>query len=199
MKPLHITLCAIDPKMATAWQPYFNNEIHVEIVEGDILQYRADALVSPANSFGFMDGGIDLLYAEYLGWDIEKQLQAEIHKRPLGEVLIGEAVIIPTQNTDFPYLISAPTMRTPTRIPDTINVYLAFRAALLVTQQFNQTASKPITSLLCPALGAGIGSMPYEKVARQMHSAYQEIVGGDIEWRKGASKILNRHAYLMQE
>ena len=30
----------------------------------------ADAIVSPANSFGFMDGGIDMVYSKRFGWQM---------------------------------------------------------------------------------------------------------------------------------
>jgi hypothetical protein len=37
----------------------------------DILTRTADAILSPANSFGFMDGGIDLLYSNFFGWELQ--------------------------------------------------------------------------------------------------------------------------------
>ena len=44
-------------------------------IEGDITQIECDAMVSPANSFGFMDGGLDYALSERFGWDLEKRLQ----------------------------------------------------------------------------------------------------------------------------
>ncbi|MFK7969859.1 MAG: hypothetical protein AB8F95_05800 [Bacteroidia bacterium] len=50
-----------------------------------------------------------------------------------GEILVGQADIIPTDSEVFPYLISAPTMRHPMTIARTPNVYLAFRAILPIS------------------------------------------------------------------
>ena len=39
----------------------------LSFVQGSILEVSTDALVSPANSFGYMDGGLDLLLSEHFG------------------------------------------------------------------------------------------------------------------------------------
>jgi O-acetyl-ADP-ribose deacetylase (regulator of RNase III) len=97
---------------------------------GDVLKWPAEALVSPANSFGYMDGGVDRVYCEQIGWHLQTDLQAYIRDNTgYGEVYIGQAVIIPTGDERFPNLISAPTMRMPGVIPDH-NVFLATRAAV---------------------------------------------------------------------
>lgn len=84
----------------------------------------------------------------------------------------------PRSTVAFHFLISAPTMRVPDNIADTVNVYLAFRAALLAVE-----ASKGIQSLLSPALGRGVGSMPVERAARQMYAAYAEVILGGMVLR----------------
>ena len=40
----------------------------------EILESSADAIVSPANSFGYMDGGIDLVYLHRFGWELQTAL-----------------------------------------------------------------------------------------------------------------------------
>jgi len=64
----------VDPKqrLIDVVNSYFSNTEEVTAVVGDFRSYDADALVSPANSFGIMDGGIDALYTEYLGRGIQK-------------------------------------------------------------------------------------------------------------------------------
>ena len=64
--------------MALAWGKAFSDVPGVIVVEGDILEGRCDAVVSPANSFGFMDGGIDLTYRRYFGLDLQSRVQAKI-------------------------------------------------------------------------------------------------------------------------
>ena len=46
--------------MATAMTKSARSVVH----RGSIFDVACDAVVSPANSFGFMDGGIDALYVD---------------------------------------------------------------------------------------------------------------------------------------
>ncbi|MFL5743547.1 MAG: macro domain-containing protein [Niastella sp.] len=64
-------------------------------------------MVSPANSFGFMDGGVDYVISERLGWGLEKELQKRIKALPEGELLVGRALILETGDPHIPFLISA--------------------------------------------------------------------------------------------
>jgi len=189
---IEIHLCALDSAMAQAWASHFGPEPNVRIHEGDILAKKADAILSPANSFGFMDGGIDLAYSHFFDWDLQDRLQETLRREHAGELPVGSAVVVPTHHRDIPFLISAPTMRVPDNIADTVNVYLAFRAALLTVK-----ASKGIQSLLSPALGTGVGSMPVERAASQMYAAYADVILGETQWRSSARGILQHHARLL--
>lgn len=42
-----------NPELADAWARYFKGVEEVEVSCGDIFDLQADAVVSPANSFGF--------------------------------------------------------------------------------------------------------------------------------------------------
>jgi hypothetical protein len=59
---MRIILTAVDRELAGAWRRCCGDVEGVEVQEGSIFDVHCDALVSPANSFGFMDGGIDALY-----------------------------------------------------------------------------------------------------------------------------------------
>jgi len=183
--------------MVEAWRAVFQAPVRVE--QGDILAARADAIVSPANSFGYMDGGIDLHYVNAFGWELQDRLQACIAEAHAGELVVGQAVVVETGHAGIPFMVSAPTMRVPSRIAGTVNVYLAFRAALLAVQRHNDRGgAPPIQSLLCPALGAGIGAMPTARVARQMWAAWEEVVLGQDDWRRSPHGILSRQAFLLE-
>lgn len=192
MSALQIHLCAVDPAMARAWSSRFGSQPNVQIHEADILSKRADAVLSPANSFGFMDGGIDLAYSNFFGWDLQDRLQETLRRQHAGELPVGQAAVVPTHHRDIPFLVSAPTMRVPGDIADTVNVYLAFRAALLAVKDRND-----IQTLLSPALGTGVGCMPIERAARQMYAAYAEVMLGEVQWRSSARGILQHHARLV--
>lgn len=192
-----IKLVAFHLDLFYAWKKHFADCADVEIIDGDILAQSADALVSPANSFGYMDGGIDLLYSQFFGWELEaglKQLLAEQH---YGELPVGQAVIVPTEHKQIPFLISAPTMRVPCNIQNTVNVYLAFRAVLIEVLAHNRTTKQPIESLLCPVLGTGIGGVEPERAAYQMRQAYDAILGNVKPKPPNARAILVEHNKLL--
>ena len=165
-------------EVTRAWLKAFAGLPQVEASQGDIFDVRADALVSPANSFGFMDGGIDLAYSRRFGWQLQERLQAVLRAEHDGELPVGEAVIIATEDAAYPYLISAPTMRVPQVVAHTVNAYLAFRAVLRAVREHNQTQNDKIRSVLCPGLATAIGAMRPEVCARQMHAAYSICVLG---------------------
>eukprot|EP00005_Dracoamoeba_jomungandri_P009458 CAMPEP_0174263494 /NCGR_PEP_ID=MMETSP0439-20130205/18917_1 /TAXON_ID=0 /ORGANISM="Stereomyxa ramosa, Strain Chinc5" /LENGTH=312 /DNA_ID=CAMNT_0015348867 /DNA_START=92 /DNA_END=1027 /DNA_ORIENTATION=+ len=149
---------------------------------------HADAIVSPANSFGFMDGGIDMVYSLRFGWQMNGRLHEVIQKDFHGELLVGQAAIITTEDPKetIKYLVSAPTMRVPADVRDTANAYLAFRATLLAVSEHNRkvtTGEKEgtvIKDLLCCGLGTAIGLMPAETCAFQMFKAYVHVSLGHL-------------------
>jgi O-acetyl-ADP-ribose deacetylase (regulator of RNase III) len=154
----------------------------VVVYAGSIFDLPADALVSPANSFGFMDGGIDMALSMRLGWHVQTRVREAIARDFSGELLVGQALIIETDHVEYPYLFSAPTMRTPTRLgPQTVNPYLAFRAVLLLWRDGALSDGSPIRetirTIAAPGLGTGVGQVPPTFCARQMRQAYDDILG----------------------
>lgn len=173
---MKINLTAIEPKLVEAWRDFFGHQENVILTEGDITQTDCDAIVSPANSFGFMDGGLDYALSERFGWDLEKKLQQQIRELPEGELLVGQAILMETGDAKVPFLISAPTMRIPTNfnIDTSVNAYLAMKAILIKAK-----AEERITAVAIPGLCTGVGRMQPIIAARQMFQAYKEIILGD--------------------
>jgi hypothetical protein len=58
---LAVHLRDINAGIVKAWEQAFADVPEVHVSRGDIFEHKADAIVSPANSFGFMDGGIDCI------------------------------------------------------------------------------------------------------------------------------------------
>jgi O-acetyl-ADP-ribose deacetylase (regulator of RNase III) len=173
---------------------HFRDQPDVEIVKGDICQVDCDAVVSPANSFGFMDGGLDHALSERFGWSLQGQLQKAIAARPIRELLVGEALIVPTGDDRTPWLVSAPTMRVPMRLRQTVNAYLAMKAILAVS--LSHDGAPPITSVAIPGLGSGMGALPAEVTAAQMWSAFAEIVLGQVTYPADFEQAQKRHLRL---
>ena len=164
------------PELCDKWRQVFSGYPKVEILRGDYFQQSSDAIVSPANSFGIMDGGLDLAIRNELGFQVETDIQEVILNKYHGEIPIGSAEIINTNHNKWSYLIAAPTMRVPENVAFTLNAYISFRAILIVINSFNESKPKrPIKSLVCPGLGTGVGSMEPVKCAAQMRAAFKLI------------------------
>lgn len=173
---MKIILSALTDNLLDAWTQFFHQEENVSIEAKDITTIACDAVVSPANSFGFMDGGLDYALSERFGWDLEKKLQRMIKELPEGELLVGQALVVETGDSIVPYLISAPTMRIPTNfnIDTSVHAYLAMKAALI------KAKSEPaIHSVAIPGLCTGVGRMEPQIAAGQMFQAYKEIILGE--------------------
>ncbi|WMX12239.1 MULTISPECIES: macro domain-containing protein [unclassified Aureispira] len=161
-----------NPLMIEAWKIAFDSFKNVQILEGDITTIKCDALVSPANSFGFMDGGVDYAISVRLGWDFHRRLQKEIQALPEGELLVGKSLTLKTGDAHIPYLISAPTMRVPMsfNIATSVNAYLAMKAALIAAKNHPS-----INSIGIPGFCTGVGRMSPSVSANQMLQAFCEI------------------------
>jgi hypothetical protein len=72
---LHLTLCATEDSLAEAWERFCGDLDFISIHRGSILDVACDAVVSPANSFGFMDGGIDATYLTHFGSQLQTEVQ----------------------------------------------------------------------------------------------------------------------------
>lgn len=174
----------------------FHGVANVEVSCGDIFDATADAIVSPANSFGFMDGGIDLAYSRRFGWDLPERLQELLRRDHAGELPVGQAVVVETHASDIPWLVSAPTMRVPADVSGTVNAYLALRAALLAVRR--HAGEPPIRSLLCPGLCTSVGRMPPARAARQMAQAWAVVELGHVPAPRVLAEAQESHAWLLR-
>ncbi len=197
---MQLRLIDLNTKLVEAWNKVFQDVPQVKIIEGSIFDYPSDAIVSPANSYGFMNGGIDFAISKNLGWHLEKKLQKIIREKYFGELLVGQAEIIETGHTDFPYLISAPTMRTPMTITRSPNPYLAMRALLLLpkTSRFvdGSAVAEKIKTVACPGLGTGVGQVPPLVAARQMRIAWEDVMQEKYLTPKGWEEMRSNFAYF---
>jgi O-acetyl-ADP-ribose deacetylase (regulator of RNase III) len=174
VSPLRIVLVSLGADLAEAWKQFCGDVDGVEVFVGDVVASGCDAVVSPANSFGFMDGGIDARYLHHFGNDIQDAVRLRIQERHGGELLVGMADIVET-GADPAFLIVAPTMRVPMRLVDSVNPYLAARAVLrlLLHGTFidGRHAGSPIIeivkSVAIPGLGTGVGGIRAETCSRR--------------------------------
>ena len=182
--------------LGDSWRKYFSEEKNVKIIKGNIIKESCDAIVSPANSFGFMDGGLDYALSVRFGWGMQNILQDKIQELDEKELLVGKTITIKTNDELIPFLISAPTMRVPMsfNIATSVNAYLAMKAILIAVKNNPQ-----INTIAIPGLCTGCGRMDPDTAAIQMYSAYSEIIKGEQkkfesfgEAQKGQNKLNNK-------
>ena len=103
-------------------------------------------------------------------------MQHLIQAKHFGELPVGNAEIISMNTEQFPYLICAPTMRIPGKLPkENINAYLAMRAVLIELKKFNSFKPGGIKSIAIPSLCTGVGGVSYIDSAKQMRMAFEMI------------------------
>src|SRR5271166_3607179 len=100
---------AVEDGLAEAWHRFCGDVEFVEVRHGSILDASCDGVVSPANSFGFIDSGIHALYKRRFGSQIQESVQSMIRDRHHGELVVGAADLVETGDSGIPYLIVAPT------------------------------------------------------------------------------------------
>jgi O-acetyl-ADP-ribose deacetylase (regulator of RNase III) len=169
-----VILVDVNARMVDTWRTTFEENPEVEIVHGSMLQQQTSAWVSPTNSRGSMDGGLDAIIKKHFGQKIEKRLQQEINTRYGGFLPVGHAVCIPTEAPQPRFLISTPTMHASSEdVSDTLNVALACAAAFQAVHQQNAREPGSIRSVALPGLGANTGKVPAEICADLMWTGYQ--------------------------
>jgi len=151
---------------------YFNDENVIlvnESLEKFMKSTEVQCVVSPANSFGIMDGGYDLALTKWYGEQLQERVQKYIMKNYYGEQPVGSSFIIDT-GRDNQYLIHTPTMRTPEKIVDTRVIYQSMRTTLMVAKQ------NKIESILIPMFGGLTGCVRPQVVAEMMYLGYSQIM-----------------------
>jgi O-acetyl-ADP-ribose deacetylase (regulator of RNase III) len=140
-----------------------------------------DALLSPGNSYGQMDGGFDGAVSRRFP-EVQREVWAAIADRHRGFLPVGSADVVATGDDACRWLVYAPTMRIPMRLDGgrDVAVHDAMWAALLAVERHNAHAdeSERIETLACPGLGTGFGLVPPERAAALMAAAYELWLAG---------------------
>ena len=170
---IQIILVDINANMVQAWEETFEAHPEVIIQNGSMLDQTADAWVSPTNSKGNMDGGLDAVIKKHLGNTIETRVQSEILSRYNGTMPVGHATCVETGAANPKFLISTPTMTASSQdISDSLNVALACAAAFQAVHMQNDKSPGSIASVAMPGLGANTGKVPVEICADLMWTGY---------------------------
>jgi O-acetyl-ADP-ribose deacetylase (regulator of RNase III) len=178
MKPEDFNLILVNPHtpLCDAWRAAFGKHPEVEIRQCRFEDLESfDCMVSAANSFGLMDGGVDLAITQYFGKPLMRRVQKRILAEFRGEQPVGTSIIVETGNQAHPFVAHTPTMRVPMPVAGTDNVYKAMRAMLIAVWNHNQHSKPRIRTVACPGLGTEAGRVMPHEAARQMAIAYRHF------------------------
>lgn len=190
---MKIYLLDINKNMTDAWKQDFNEIESVEIVNDSFENFMTihpdvEAIVSPANSFGLMDGGYDKAIIDYFGIELMRDVQEAIIWNWYGEQPVGTSMSVYIRDRFRPcgkydiarntILIHTPTMRTPEKIIDSRIIYQCMRTTLI------EALSEQINSIVIPAFGGCTGGVPCDTISKMMYLAYQQVCNkpNDLNW-----------------
>ena len=134
----------------------------IVVERGDLTKISCDAIVNPANSYGYMGGGVAGAIKRAGGIEIEKEA---ISKAPIN---VGKAVATIAGSLPCRYVIHAPTMKNPAMRIDIENVKLATRAALDTGVKLN------LKTIAIPGMGTGVGGVRVDKAAETIAKLAKE-------------------------
>jgi O-acetyl-ADP-ribose deacetylase (regulator of RNase III) len=153
-------------------------------IHGDIADCPKEntVFVSPANSYGTMNGGIDSVLNERVFPGVEGLVKDKIASLGIQTALgrpflpIGCAVFVKTGATSG--LIAAPTMVSPRSVAETNNAFLSFLVALTMMKKYREKTQQEsiLTTLVVTSHCCGYGEMDEEVSAQQMRAAYDEFM-----------------------
>lgn len=188
---MKIYLLDRNKEMTDAWYKYFKDIENVEIVYEDFATFMdkhlsIEAIVSPANSFGLMDGGYDKAITDYFGKELMKDVQKSILFNWRGEQPVGTSMSVPIFNRTIDtilgfkiaILIHTPTMRTPEVIKDSRIIYQCMRTTLI------EALRQEVDSIVIPAFGGATGRVSYDEIAKMMFLAYKQVYNrpNELNW-----------------
>lgn len=179
---MKIYLLSDNPQTTNVWKLYFADAENVKVVCDDFGHFmdttEVDCVVSPANSYGIMDGGYDLAISEWFGWDLVDKVQKYILEHFRGEQPVGTSFIIDTDVKDIK-LIHTPTMRIPSIIREPLVVYQCMRTCLMTAMD------NEVKSIVIPAFGGQCGKLHPQTVAKMMWKGYEQVMNppSEITWQ----------------
>ena len=172
LEVLKIYLLDRNPEMTKCWEEYFGDMPNLEIVCSDFAEFmshnKVQCVVSPANSYGLMDGGYDLAITNWFGDKLQKKVQQYIINNLYGEQPVGTSIIIDTEK-DGIKLIHTPSMRSPNKIRDPLVIYQCMRTCLMCAMD------NDVESMVIPAFGGATGKVEYDVIAKMMFHAYKQL------------------------
>ena len=208
MNNIYFEFRDLNKECCEALQSAFNDIPNVNVVNRNICQGSANAVVSASQSHGYMDGGVDGAINTWLssydptGDRLDVHVRSIIHEVYYGEQPVGTCLFIPTKHPLVKWLLHVPTMKVPEDVSNTYNAYTAFRAVLVNLLNFNKQANDAdtIRNVLCTGFCTAAGCMSANNSAKQMRMAWDSVLynKNDYNWKRVHEehrklKLLTKH------
>ena len=202
------TLCELQDQIGESSNDFKFRYLNDKLEHLDQLE-EYDVVVSPANSFGELKGGIDYYFYKLLGGNkLQAHVYDAIKSECQGEIAIGETLIIdlgkfsvkynktPNQAQEFNsytgmprFMYMCPTMTIPMDVNGTRNAYLFMKTLIKnllihnegkLNPELKIDQSKKIKKVLVPLPCVGVGRMNPSVMAKQIKVAIQAYEGKGI-------------------
>lgn len=168
--PFELHFVDVEPELIATLRHETRGIDNVFCHHADIIEIAECCVVSPANSFGDMDGGIDKVYKSYFGNSIQSKVQSYIQEYSPNGIPVGDTAIINTYHKKVPWLLVAPTMKIPRpHIDPTVAGDVLFSIVARAASNSNS-----LKKVFCPGLGTGIGEIDNERAALEMTKALKK-------------------------
>lgn len=191
MQEMMLHLVTNSAGMAEAWKVAFRGYENVAVYCTDFRAFieqhpEIDAVVSPANSYGLMDGGFDKAITDAFGRELAEKVRECILKRFCGEQPVATSLSVPIPGREDMLLIHTPTMRVPSHIVDPMVAYQCMRTSLIEAMRTSRE------QIVIPAFGGECGLLPFMKIAQLMWEAYRQVSKPpkEITWEYAGSRDL---------
>jgi O-acetyl-ADP-ribose deacetylase (regulator of RNase III) len=156
--------------------------IMVEVIEGDITEIKADAVVNAANNHLFMGAGVAGAIKRKGGRIIEEEAVAQ------GPIPVGEAVVTSGGRLPAKWVIHAAGMGTDFRT-DADKIARSTRNSLFRAEE------RKLSSIAFPAIGTGVGGFPMDDCARLMLRQVVEHSGNEGSLSKVTFVLYDEPSY----
>ncbi|KAA6427151.1 MAG: RNase III inhibitor [Trebouxia sp. A1-2] len=148
------------------------NDIHVQVVKGNLTQQQVAAIVNPTNNQLGLTGGVSKHIAKAAGPDLEKACQALLASLPPGRkaVPVGSSAVTSCSGNSYK---SIPCQHIIHAVGPHYNGNQQLDVPLLastIQSVLAQAAAKGMHSVAMPLIGAGLAGWP-PKLAAQVHVA----------------------------
>ena len=143
--------------------------MEIKISRGNILDADVDAIVNPADSYGWMNGGVSAAIKEKAGSEVEKEAILK------GPTPIGCAILTSGGRTRFEAIIHAPTLDTHCDMARPEIILEATMIALKLAEKSGYS------SIALPGMGTGRGKVDPDVAAKTMLNAIRSFESKNLK------------------